>query len=90
MVVMIRVFGMLRSILKKEELVVHLVGDTVEDLINQLAAEYCDEVREELLNEEGNLDYSYALFVKNQRLGSLSTQVEDGDEVVIISMLAGG
>ena len=90
MVVMIRVFGMLRSILKKEELVVHLVGDTVEDLINQLAAEYGDEVRKELLNEEGNLDYSYALFVKNQRLDSLSTQVEDGNEVVIISMLAGG
>ena len=39
MVVVIRVFGMLRSILKKEVLVVHLVGDTVEDLINQLAVE---------------------------------------------------
>ncbi|MFC1943275.1 MoaD/ThiS family protein [Chloroflexota bacterium] len=68
-----------------------LAGSTLADVIDQLAARYGVKVKEELLDEEGNLDYAYGIFFGDgERVADLTTQIEDGAELVILIMLGGG
>ena len=90
MVIRVRAYGVLRSLLGDGEVVVNPKGNTLGDLIDELAARHGSKIREELFDEEGNLDYSHALFVSGQRLGSLSDEIKDGEEVVITSIIGGG
>ncbi len=90
MTVTVRAFGVFSSILGNSKLVLPFAGNTVGDLINKLATQCGEKVREELLDEEGNLDYSYILLTEGERLSGLSAKIEDGDEIVIATMLGGG
>ena len=67
-----------------------LTDATLADLIDQIAARYGNKVKEELLDEEGNLDYSYGIFSDGIRVGDLTTQIQDGAEVDIVMMMGGG
>ncbi len=90
MAVTVRVYGVLRSILGESRLEVSLAGSSVGDLIDELAAKYGDKVRQELLDEDGSLDCAYLFFVGGESVHSLSQGLENGDEVVITTMIAGG
>lgn len=90
MSVSIRFFGMMRSIVGADEVEANPSGDTLQDLIDFISAQYGSAVKNELLDKEGNLDLSYAIFIGGQRAQSLAAKIHDGDEVVFTTGLAGG
>ena len=90
MVVTVRVYGMLRSILGESRLEVNLSGSSLGDLIDELAAKYGDKIKYELLDEDGSLDPAYLFFVGGESVHSRSQELEDGGEVVIAATFAGG
>lgn len=90
MPVTIKVFGTFRSIVGNGEITLDLRGCTLQELINELATLYGDKVREEVLDEQGNLDYVHIFFVDGRRLHSLSDTIKDGSEVVITNMFGAG
>ncbi len=90
MSVTVRTHGMARVILRDVEITLDMAGNSIRDLIDQLAAQYGQEVREQLLDEQGNLDYAYLFLIGGERVDSPSHKVEDGDEIMIASMLGGG
>ena len=67
-----------------------LIDATLANLIDQMAVRYGAKVREELLDEEGNLDYAYGIFSDGVRVSDLATQIQDGAEVDIVMMMGGG
>ncbi len=67
-----------------------LAGGTLADVIDQLIARCGVKVREELLDEEGNLDYAYGIFNDGEKVDTLATQVQDGAELLVINMIGGG
>ncbi len=67
-------------------------GLTVRGLIDVLSEKYA-RLREELLDEGGNLKPMYNILVNGRAiewLGGLDTLLKDGDEVVFIPPAAGG
>ncbi len=67
-------------------------GLTVRGLIDVLTEKYA-KLREELLDEGGNLKPMYNILVNGRAiewLGGLDTLLKDGDEVVFIPPAAGG
>lgn len=67
-------------------------GLTVRKLIDILTERYV-KLREELLDERGDLKPMYNILVNGRAiewLGGLETQLKDGDEVVFIPPAAGG
>jgi len=65
--------------------------DTIlSDIIDQMATRYGLKVKEELLDEEGNLDYAYGIFSDGIRVADLTTLIQDGAEVDIVMMMGGG
>jgi len=89
MAVTVKVFGLLRGI-TGPTVVVDGSVETVADLIEYMASQHGEKVKQELLDEEGNLDYAYIVSTEGRRLNSLSARIRDGDEIIITSMLAGG
>ena len=90
MSVKIKLYGILRILLKEKELTLSLSNGTLEDIICEMTDNYGQKVRKELLDEEGRLDHSYSIFINGERSNELNTKVAEGNEVVITSMLAGG
>ncbi|MFQ5826494.1 MAG: MoaD/ThiS family protein [Dehalococcoidia bacterium] len=90
MVIRVKAHGLLRAVLGDREVAVSPAGNTLGDLIEQLATQFGAKVKEELFDEEGNLDYSHAFFVRGERRSNLSDKIEDGDEVVVTSIIGGG
>ena len=95
--VTVKIYGPLGSDLDKSRfngyltVKLDLAGSTLADVIDQLAARYGVKVKEELLDEEGNLDYAYGIFFGDgERVPDLSTRIEDGAELVIMIMMGGG
>jgi len=67
-------------------------GLTIRGLIDALARKYA-KLREELLDEGGNLKPMYNILVNGRAvewLNGLDTRLKDGDEVVFIPLAAGG
>lgn len=90
MAVTVRFFGRLRHILGKDELVAQGSPATIGELIRLLAQQHDRRIREEVLDEAGNIDYSYALFIGGERVEGLDTPLREGQEVTVTSMIAGG
>jgi len=65
-------------------------SSTIGEIIDLLAAKYGAKVNEELLDEEGNLDYTYGILSDGVRITDLSTRIQDGAELDIIMMMGGG
>lgn len=90
MAVTIRFFGRLRHILGRDEMVARGSPATIGELIRLLAQQQDRRIKEELLDEEGNIDYSYALFIGGERVEGPHTPLREGQEVTVTSMIAGG
>ena len=90
MAVTVKVYGTLVRALGQSRLELDWAGGSLADFIERLAAAYGLVVREELLDEEGRLDYAYGVFNAGERLMDLAAPIRDGDELVVVSMLAGG
>lgn len=87
---LVKLFGTLRQDLGVDRIALSEVPGTLGELIAHLASRYGPRVNEELLDEEGNLDPAYAIFVDGERASDLSAPLREGSEVVITGMLAGG
>ncbi|GEM_PF-3404206 len=90
MPVTVRLFGRLRGLLGRDELSVPDSPGTVGELIALLGEQYDTGIVGELLDEQGNIDYAYAVFVAGQRAQGADTPIHQGQEVAITSMIAGG
>ena len=68
-------------------------GTTVNDLIQEVAGKYGQDVQKFLLDETGRLDMSLAVMVNQQewvRHNQMDRQLRDGDKVTIMMLVAGG
>ena len=90
MAVKVKFYGSLKNLLKEKEITISLESGTLADVVRKLADHYGKEVKKELLDKEGHLDNSYAVFINEEKSSQLDATVKEGDEVVITSMLAGG
>jgi molybdopterin converting factor small subunit len=90
MAVTVRFFGQLRHVLGRDELVARGSPATIGELIRLLAQQHDRRIKEELLDEEGNIDYAYALFIGGERVEGPHTPLHKGQEVTVTSMIAGG
>lgn len=90
MSLLVEIFGYLRVVLGKKEIELEWPGGTLLEMIQHLDDQYSGATSQELLDENGELDRAYIVFLKGERIYGLSTRIEDGDQVVITSMLAGG
>lgn len=65
----------------------------VRDLLNRLANNFGDSFKQKILDAEGGLQPFVNVFVNNtdiRHLRDLETQLNDGDEVLILPAVAGG
>ena len=90
MAVTIHLYGYLRVMLGTEVITQEWQGGTLRDLLIRLADAGHGVIPAELFDDNGDLDRAYALFANGNRVDDPSARVEDGDDVVITSMLAGG
>ena len=88
--IIVKIFGTLGLDLGQNEAELDLAGGTLADVIDQLVSRYGVKVREELLDEEGNLDSAYGVFSAEEQLADLAAWIEDGAEVVIVNVAGGG
>jgi len=89
-VITVRIFGTLGLDLGQNVAELDSVSSTLVDVIDQLVSRYGIKVREELLDEEGNLDSAYGVFCLGEQLDDLATWIEDGAELVIVNVAGGG
>lgn len=90
MAVSFRLYGTVRTLVGSGEFTLDWEGGTLGELIDRLAERFGTRVKEELLDEEGNLDYSFMVMAGEERLQSLSAPVPAGREIVITNLFAGG
>ncbi len=90
MQVRLKVYGIIRSITGELPESLDISGRTVADLINFLATKYGQKIKDELLDEKGDLDFAYALFIKGERKTDIHTSIQEGDKIVITNILGGG
>jgi MoaD family protein len=77
----------------RKELDVEFAGETVNDLMDHLIARYGRKARQALYDQEGRLDPVVQILVNGERWvmhDQLDSALEDGDDVMIMLVLAGG
>ena len=77
----------------RKELEVEFDGETVNDLIEYLIARYGQKARQALYDSGGQLDPVVQILLNGEQWVThdrLDTALHDGDDVVIMLMLAGG
>ena len=77
----------------RKELQVELAGDTVNDLIEHLIAQYGRKARQALYDRDGQLDPVVQILLNGEQWvthDQLDTVLQDGDEVMLMMMLGGG
>jgi MoaD family protein len=77
----------------RKELKVEFAGETVNDLIEHLVARYGREARKALCDEQGRLDPVIQVLLNGREWVThdrLDTALQDGDNVVLLMMMAGG
>ncbi len=80
----------MRRILKGGRIELDWSGGSVAELIEELGRRYGPAVKRELLDSEGNLDYTYRVFINDSQAEDMKTPVRDGDEVIILMPVSGG
>jgi len=84
---------MLSAAVGRKELELALDGRTVGDLVRQLVSRYGQRARDALLDEQGQLDLEVQLLINRTtwiNRDQLDTALDDGDEVMILMLMAGG
>ena len=77
----------------RRDLEVEFAGETVNDLIEHLVARYGRKARQALYDEKGQLDPVVQVLLNGKEWVThdrLDTALQDGDNVVLMIMLAGG
>jgi MoaD family protein len=77
----------------RKELQVEFAGETVQDLIEHLIARYGRKARQALYDKEGQLDPVVQILLNGEQWVThdrLDTVLQDGDQVMLLLMLAGG
>jgi len=77
----------------RKELEVEFAGETVNDLIEHLVARYGRKARQALYDEKGQLDPLIQVLLNGKEWVThdrLDTALQDGDNVVLMIMMAGG
>jgi MoaD family protein len=94
MKVNLRIFlPMLSEVIGRKELEIEFVGSTVNDLIDHLIAQYGRKAKQALYDENGELDPVVQVLLNGEQwitADLLDTSLQDGDNVVILTMMAGG
>lgn len=83
----------LPEVIGRKELEVEFAGETVSDLIEHLVARYGREARKALWDEQGKLDPIIQVLLNGEEWVThdrLDTALQDGDNVVLMMMMAGG
>lgn len=84
---------LLPEVVGRKELEVEFAGETVGDLIEHLAARYGRKARQALYDVEGKLDPVIQV-LRNEKEwvahDRLDTALQDGDQVMLVMMMAGG
>lgn len=77
----------------RKELDVEFAGETVNDLIEHLIARYGRKARQALYDEKGQLDPVVQILVNGEQWVThdrLDTALQEGDDVILMIMIAGG
>jgi MoaD family protein len=77
----------------RKELEIDFAGDTVGDLIEHLITRYGRKARKALCDEQGRLDPVIQVLLNGEEWVThdrLDTALEDGDNVTLMMMIAGG
>ena len=94
MIVNLKIFlPVLPEAIGRKELQVEFAGVTVEDLIAHLIAQYGRKAKQALYDVEGKLDPVVQILLNGERWVThdlLDTALQDGDEVILMMMMAGG
>jgi MoaD family protein len=94
MKVKLRIFlPMLSEILGRKEVEVEFIGETINDLIDHLVAQYGRKAKQALFDDKGKLDPMVQVLLNGEawiNRDQLGTVLQDGDEVILMMMLAGG
>ena len=80
----------IRRMVKTGQVTLDWRGGTVAQLIDELARRYGPELKRELLDGDGNLDYTYRVFINDVESSGVGAVVKDGDEVIVLSPISGG
>jgi MoaD family protein len=83
----------LPEVIGGKELEVEFAGETVNDLIEHLVAQYGRKARKALYDKKGKLDPVVQVLVNGQEWithDRLDTALQDGDSVMLMMMMAGG
>ena len=76
-----------------KELPLEFAGETVNDLIEHLVARYGRKAKQALYDREGQLDPVVQILLNGEQWVThdrLDTVLQDGDDVMLMLMLAGG
>ena len=77
----------------RKELEVEFAGGTVNDLLDHLIAQYGRKARQALLDERGQLDPVIQVLLNGEEWithDNLDRALKEGDQVILMLMLAGG
>ena len=77
----------------RKDLEVEFAGETVNDLLDHLIARYGRKARQALLDDQGQLDPVVQVLLNGEewiRHDQLDRALQDGDQVILMLMLAGG
>lgn len=83
----------LPEVIGRKELEVEFAGETVNDLIEHLVVRYGRKAKQALYDEKGELDPVVQVLLNGKAWvtrDQLDTALQDGDNVVLLMMLAGG
>jgi MoaD family protein len=94
MKVLLRIFlPVLPEAIGRKELELEFAGETVNDLIEHLIARYGRKARQALYDSQGQLDPVVQILLNGEQWVThdrLDTILQDGDEVMLLLMIAGG
>ena len=94
MKVLLKVFvPTLPEVMGGRESEIEFVGETVGDLIAHLVAQYGRKAKQALCDEAGQLDPVVQVLLNGEQWitrDQLDTALKDGDDVMLMMMLAGG
>jgi MoaD family protein len=92
--VRVKYLGNFRYVTEKEEETLVIVGNTVEDVVNELGKRYGDKFLVEILEPETRKLLSNFVFLLNGNnvlfLGGLEAKVKDEDSIAFVAMVGGG
>jgi MoaD family protein len=77
----------------RKQLEVEFAGDTVNDLIDHLVARYGRKARKALYDDSGQLDPVVQILLNGEEWvphDRLDRRLQDGDQIILMLMLAGG